>query len=239
MSHPVKIREDIQIYMQELKEWLHSQRNVPIEQMSDFFSARIDGYDEHMSIWHEAYQNFARALPSGLQHILDIGCGTGIELEYIFKLHPDLKVTGIDLSQDMLNKLRAKFPDKDISLVCANYLTQDFGEQVYDAVISFESLHHFVPATKQALFGKIFRALKPGGQFFLCDYIACCDEEESLLMAEAQRKRTEQNIPDDALIHFDTPLTAPHEISLICAAGFAQAQLVSSINGASLIVAQK
>ena len=66
MPHPIKIREDIGTYMQELIQWLHSQKDVPLEEMSGFFSARIDGYDEHMSIWHEAFQNFARALPVGL-----------------------------------------------------------------------------------------------------------------------------------------------------------------------------
>lgn len=54
--------------------------------------------------------------------------------------------------------------------------------EAFDTAISFESLHHFQPAKKEGLFRKLYQALKPGGLYLECDYIACCAQEERLLM---------------------------------------------------------
>lgn len=47
----------------------------------------------------------AGLLPDQCTEILDIGCGTGLELDEIWKRNPEISVTGIDLSQSMLNEL--------------------------------------------------------------------------------------------------------------------------------------
>ena len=41
--------------------------------------------------------------------VLDLGCGTGLELEYYFRLNSTAMVTGIDLAAGMLQKLKEKF----------------------------------------------------------------------------------------------------------------------------------
>lgn len=54
-----------------------------------FFTARAEGYDQHMleevEGCSEGYSRMAQALPELLQDILDVGCGTGLELELIFQ----------------------------------------------------------------------------------------------------------------------------------------------------------
>ena len=97
-----------------------------IEKMSDFFEARLDGYDEHMMTNIESATEFypftAKMLPAFEScHILDLGCGTGLELEEYYLLCPSAKVTGIDLSQGMLSTLKRKFTDKDISLIVGSF----------------------------------------------------------------------------------------------------------------------
>lgn len=81
-----------------------------MEQMSDFFAARADGYDEHMinnvEGCKDGYIKMAGLLPKDADCILDLGCGTGLELDEIFKTRPFIGVTGIDLTQEMLNKLK-------------------------------------------------------------------------------------------------------------------------------------
>ena len=47
-----------------------------------------------------------------------------------------------------------------------------------------------------------------------------CDEEENLLRETWSRKRREENIPDDAFVHFDIPLTKEHEAELLKKVGF-------------------
>ena len=74
-----------------------------LEKMSDFFEARLDGYDEHMMTGIESANEFypftAKQLPTAPNcHILDLGCGTGLELEEYYLLNPSARVTGVDLS---------------------------------------------------------------------------------------------------------------------------------------------
>lgn len=80
---------------------------------------------------------------------------------------------------------------------------------------------------------------RPGGFFLEADYIACCEEEETLLRAESARRRARANIPADVFIHFDTPLTLEHELALLRAAGFSYCEAVDSIAGATFLRGRK
>lgn len=48
-----------QEYLRELRAWLREQEETPLEEMSGFFSACLDGYEEHMAHWQADYQRFA------------------------------------------------------------------------------------------------------------------------------------------------------------------------------------
>ena len=70
-----------------------------LEKMSDFFEARLDGYDLHMMTNIESADEFypftASQLPAdAASRVLDLGCGTGLELEKYFLLNPTANVTG-------------------------------------------------------------------------------------------------------------------------------------------------
>ena len=128
-----------------------------LEKMRDFFEARLDGYDEHMMTniksATEFYPFTAKMLPAIANcHILDLGCGTGLELEEYYLLCPSAKVTGIDLSQSMLSVLKKKFSDKNISLIVGSYFDLPLGENIFDAAVSVESLHHFTKEEKRFLY---------------------------------------------------------------------------------------
>ncbi len=233
------IRKNMKQHMDGLKNWLEETKNTPLEEMSAFFSARIDGYEEHMSIWKNAYRRFAEFLPEGCKQVLDLGCGTGLELDECFLRFPDLQVTGLDLCPDMLEKLLQKHGDKHLEAICADYFLFDMGKTRWDAVISFESLHHFFPEQKQTLYRKIQNSLKEGGTFLLGDYIACCDEEETLLQKAYRAKRERFSIPQEYFVHFDIPLTLEHEMQLLHQAGFSHVFPLDSIEGASMVLAKK
>lgn len=239
IKNSIIIRDDIEQYMCDLKKWLRDTEEIKLEEMDSFFAQRIEGYEEHMSVWKEAYIRFAGLLPDQCTEILDIGCGTGLELDEIWKRNPEISVTGIDLSQSMLNELVKKHSDKKLKTVCADYFQYEFGDNCHDAVISFESLHHFVPEKKQQLYRKIYRGLKSGGVFLLGDYIACCDEEEELLQNVCRSKRERDGVPEGVFVHFDTPLTLEHELELLANAGFDGAEMIECINGATMILLRK
>ena len=226
-------------YMQDLKQWLQDTADSPLEEMSDFFTKRLDGYEEHMSIWEKSYTLFAESLPFGCQKILDLGCGTGLELDKIWQKDPDIDVTGVDLCQSMLDNLREKHSDKHLTTVCQDYFQYDFGYEKWDAIISFESLHHFLPERKKDLYQKAYNGLKNGGMFILGDYIACCDEEEELLRNVYLKKRKQSAIPEHYFVHFDIPLTLEHESKLLQEAGFIIEKVLHNPDNATIITARK
>lgn len=140
-----------------------------MEEMTSFFSKRADGYDTHMltnvSGCKEGYEAMATLIPKSCQSLLDLGCGTGLELDEIFKVLPEIEVTGIDLTQEMLNKLAQKHPDKSIHLICGSYFDVPFSSSTYDCAISFQTLHHFSHDMKisrpfMTTFTKWFKALR-------------------------------------------------------------------------------
>lgn len=226
-------------YLTELKQWLADTAEDPLEEMAGFFSSRLDGYEQHMAIWEKSYQTFAGLLPETSRHILDLGCGTGLELDRIWARFPQIEVTGVDLCRDMLDVLQKKHPDKHLTTVCMDYFQYELGVGKWDAVISFESLHHFLPGRKEKLYERIARSLKDGGVFLLADYTACCEEEEELLRGVCLERREKWGIPAEHYVHFDIPLTVGHEKELLQAAGLCIQQVIDEPEEATLILAKK
>ncbi len=214
-----------------LKQWLEETADVPLEAMDAFFHKRLDDYEAHMAIWSVHYEWMAAILPETTRTLLDIGCGTGLELDCIYRRFPDLAVTGIDLAADMLAVLQKKHGDKQPTLRCEDYFAAELGEWLYDAVVSFETLHHFPAEQKWGLFQKICRSLKPGGVYLECDYIATSQAIEDLTFAECARRRTRDKIPPEQFVHFDTPLTLAHEVEALEGAGFARVEVVGFLPG--------
>ena len=95
----------------------------PLETMSDFFTARVDGYDEHMlrdvEGCREGYAEMARLVPAGTKELLDLGCGTGILCEILHK--SGIEASGMDFSEGMIEIARNENPD--IPFEVANMIT--------------------------------------------------------------------------------------------------------------------
>ena len=215
-----------------------------LEKMADFFENRLDGYDEHMMTNIEAADEFypftAKQLTTTENcHILDLGCGTGLELEEYYPLNPSAKITGVDLSQGMLSALKKKFADKDITLICGSYFDVHFGMSLFDSAVSVESLHHFTKAEKVPLYAKLHRALKDGGYFVLTDYFSLSDEEEHMHRQNLIALKAEQGIADDEFYHYDTPLTVKHETEALMKAGFSSVLVLKNWGATYIIKAVK
>ncbi len=203
-----------------------------LEKMSDFFEARLNGYDEHMLNDIESATEFypftAKQLPTAENcRLLDLGCGTGLELEEYFKLCPSARVTGIDLSKGMLAELERKFTDKDVTLVHGSYFDVPLGKDTFDAAVSVESLHHFTKEEKIPLYSRLRTALKSNGYFILTDYFAPSDDEEIMHRQNLNSLKAEQGIADNEFYHYDTPLTVEHEKEALLEAGFSSAEVLN------------
>lgn len=156
-----------------------------LERMDQFFDSRLDIYDDHQldCIDHaREFLRFTAACLPAYAHcsLLDLGCGTGLELDDYFAINPSASVTGIDMAPGMLNRLKEKHGHRNINLILGSYFDVPFGRAVYDAAVSVESLHHFTADEKIPLYQKLHASLKPGGFFILTDYFSLSDEEERL-----------------------------------------------------------
>jgi tRNA (cmo5U34)-methyltransferase len=215
-----------------------------LEKMSDFFEARLDGYDEHMMTNIESANEFypftAKQLPAFKNcQILDLGCGTGLELQEYYTFNPTARVTGIDLSQGMLSELKRKFVGKDITLIHGSYFDVPLGKNVFDAAVSVESLHHFEKEEKVVLYAKLHTALKNDGYFILTDYFSLSDEEEQMHRRNLMSLKEEQGIADNEFYHYDTPLTVKHETEALAQAGFSSIEVLNNWGATYTIKAVK
>ena len=106
--------------------------------------------------------------PSTPQQILDIACGTGdYSIAIARRAHPDTVVTGVDLTEAMLQVMRSKVEKAGLSgrIVAeqGNAEALRFAENSFDrATIAF-GIRNF-EHREQAL-REILRVLKPGGYF--------------------------------------------------------------------------
>lgn len=204
-----------------------------LEEMTSFFDSRFMGYDEHMMTEIEGAEEFykftAGQLPS-VRHcaILDLGCGTGLELEEYLALNPSVSITGIDLSQRMLSVLRNKFPGKTLDLICGSYFDIPFGTDRFDAAVSVESLHHFTAEQKSFLYKKLFNSLKADGYFILTDYFAESEVLEREYFENLRQLKSEQGITDHKFYHYDTPLTIGHETEILKFSGFSRCEILKN-----------
>ena len=214
-----------------------------LEKMADFFTARVDEYDNHMMNGvvgcKEGYKKMAELLPETVVDLLDLGCGTGLELDEIFKIHPNIKVTGVDLSKTMLGVLKQKHPNQDLTLINANYFDYDFGIERFDAAISFQTMHHFSHEQKIKLYSRIYSALKPGGKYIEGDYMVIEQKDEDYYFKESVRIRIEQNITDGEFYHYDTPCTIENQLKMLRLAKFEKVEMVWRIENSTIVVAER
>lgn len=176
---------------------------------------------------NEFYPFTTKQLPTAANcRILDLGCGTGLELQEYYLLNPSANVTGIDLSQGMLSAMEKKFSAKDIKLICGSYFDVPFGISAFDGAVSVESLHHFTKEEKIPLYSELVKALRKSEAFILTDYFSLSDEEERLHRKNFIASKAEQGITDHEFYYYDTPLTVNHETEALIEAGFSSVEVL-------------
>lgn len=216
-----------------------------IEKMGEFFNKRADMYEGHMKETVEFFTEYYKAIASPIKDtksnidILDLGCGTGLEIEGIFEKAPNSKITGIDMSEEMMNKLKEKYKNKleNIRLIKDSYLTLPFEKENYEYIVSCMTMHHFVKAVKLELYEKIKQALKPGGRYIEGDYMVSKEEEiECLdryydLMSSLTKEQKD-------LYHIDIPFTIETQKELLKEAGFRNIEIIWQVENKIIMVAE-
>ena len=102
-----------------------------------------------------------------------------------------------------------------------------------------ESLHHFPAEQKEKLYRKLHDALKDDSFFVLTDYFAESDALEKEYFQNLKQLKAEQRLSESEFFHYDTPLTAEHEIQVLRQAGFSDIQILKSWGTTSTLLARK
>jgi len=96
--------------------------------------------------------------------VLDIGCGSGIPIDKFF-LSKGFKVTGIDISDEMIKLAQKNLPDGDFFVKDMTEI--DFPENSFDAVVSFYAIFHIPREGHLSLLEKIRSLLRENGYLLI------------------------------------------------------------------------
>ncbi len=201
-----------------------------VESTSEFFDGTAHLWDARFGdIYRYLHTATVNQIPSTEDPIaiLDVGCGTGLELEFIFERAPNARITGLDQAPRMLAQLRRKYSDRldQISVVKASCLEWPKGLCNFDYALSILTLHHFPPETKQGVYSSIYSSLKRTGTYIEGDQMVSPKLEPRYLELYNEWIAKLPNGNTGAW-NFDIRLAVETNSSLLKGAGFSSCERV-------------
>lgn len=126
--------------------------------------------------------------------VLDVGCGTGVLVEYILKfIGQKGSYLGVDISSKMIERAKEKYKGiKNVNFICNDVLELSF-EDCFDAIICYSVFPHI--DDKEAAIKKFYRMLKKGGKLAIA-HSQSRDEINNL----------HKNLPEPVKNHFLPPM---------------------------------
>lgn len=155
----------------------------------DFNSSKVvEGYDEHIrklipgyEVIHQQVGAILQSLLKHNAHILIVGCGTGYELEYLLKRHPNWKFTAVDPSLTMLQKAQEQVEllDKSSQVTFVHGETSALPlESCFDAALSILVAHFIADEIKPVFFKDIYDRLKEKAVLLTYDLMTCVNPQQ-------------------------------------------------------------
>lgn len=130
----------------------------------DFMSRRV-----LRRMYRRLAADVAAVAPDGAA-VLDVGTGPGVLLVELATRRPDLRLTGIDLSADMITSATRNlepFGDRATAGV-GDVTSLPFPDSSFDLIVSSLSLHHW--DHPEAAVPELARVLRPGGRVYIYDF---------------------------------------------------------------------
>ena len=178
-----------------------------------------------------------RRMDPEARDLCDIGCGGGNYSIRIARKLPQLAVTLVDLSREMLDRARKRLEAEQFMV---KRMIQDdirnivFEPESFDIVVASASLHHLRSRDDwRSVFCNVFDSLRSGGTFWICDIV----KHENTEVGEIQWDRYAEylvGLRDEAfrdtifdMIHrMDTPETISFQMQTLQDAGFRNVDIV-------------
>ena len=99
------------------------------------------------------------------QKILDIGCGTGVLLNYI---KSNVKYVGYDINENYINLAKIKYKDKG-EFYCISVNESNIYGNEFDCVVAIGILHHLDDNESEELIKSAKKHLKPDGYLLMVE----------------------------------------------------------------------
>lgn len=142
-------------------------------QHSEFHGTHACNYNKRPSFWQtRSLVDTAQLQLKPKQKLLDIGCGTGTDLEKLFTRYGEsVELYGIEPSKDMLKQMSQTVSGSQnvhLSNASADKLPYDDG--FFDYVTCSLVLHHLSDNDQQKALQEMHRVLKPGGRVLIKEW---------------------------------------------------------------------
>jgi ubiquinone/menaquinone biosynthesis C-methylase UbiE len=142
-------------------------------------------YDHKFARYSDGTLSRALALvPDAPADLLDIACGTGLFIARLRTHRPQVRVTGVDISEEMLAVARARFNDDAyVRFIAAGAECLPIDDASFD-IVACNNAFHLVQDASAAL-REFRRVLRPGGRVVIIDW--CIDYPQVAVMAAVLR----------------------------------------------------
>ena len=179
----------------------------------------------------ELVSRSAQLLNPGAQSIMDLGCGGGNYAVKVASFFPDVNCTLVDISANMLERAVERVGEivsGKVTALHGDYRELDLGENQYDVITAGTTLHHLRGDDEwELVFRNIYKALKPGGTFWINDIVIGETDEITQMMLDGWvsilKKQVSQEELDMYLDRYeseDTPRTLSYQLDLMRQVGF-------------------
>jgi len=200
-----------------------------VERFSNLETGQTTAVDSPLCM--ELVARSAALLNPNATRVMDLGCGGGNYAVKVTSLLPDVDCTLIDLSANMLETAKQRVQENikgSVTAIQGDYRDIDLGENFYDVITAGTTLHHLRGEEEwELVFGKIYRALKPGGTFWINDIVISETDEINRMMLDGWLSMLQKQIsPDEIEMYMnryeseDTPRTLSYQLDLMKKVGF-------------------
>jgi tRNA (cmo5U34)-methyltransferase len=202
-----------------------------VERFSDIETGQTTAIDSPLCM--ELVARSAALLNPNAKRVMDLGCGGGNYAVKVTSLLPDVDCTLIDLSGNMLAKaverVAANISGK-ITAIQGDYREIPLEENAYDVITAGTTLHHLREDQEwESVFTKVFKALKPGGTFWINDIVIGETDEINLMMLGGWLSILKKQVsPEEVDMYMeryeseDTPRTLSYQLDLMKQVGFSE-----------------
>lgn len=142
------------------------------QQLKKYYRLHAPIYDATRWSFLFGRRSLIKMIPDSSQapRILEIGCGTGSNIQHLKNKFPDAKIVGVDISENMLSAARKNFSHYfNVRFQNHHYGSETLSTAPFDIILLSYSLTMMGNETESIL-KSINQNLKPGGWLAIVDF---------------------------------------------------------------------